>query len=152
MTDGVSDTGRDKMELAEADEGSRPAGSLKYTDAFLLDSDLVGIRRPTCIRAPPMHRRHDQDHPDPDREGARLRDRRHRVLRRHLVPGLQQLSGNTLDQLRAGHRQEVAVDPAKRHPEDFALWKKAGPNRALTWPEPLGRRYRDGTSSARRCR
>jgi cysteinyl-tRNA synthetase len=32
----------------------------------------------------------------------------------------------------------VAVDPAKRHPEDFALWKKAGPNRALKWPSPWG--------------
>jgi cysteinyl-tRNA synthetase len=32
----------------------------------------------------------------------------------------------------------VAVDPAKRHPEDFALWKKAGPNRALRWPSPWG--------------
>ena len=41
-------------------------------------------------------------------------------------PGYGKLSGNTLDQLRAGHRQ-VAVDPAKRHPEDFALWKKSDP-------------------------
>jgi cysteinyl-tRNA synthetase len=35
----------------------------------------------------------------------------------------------------------VAVDPAKRHPEDFALWKKAGPNRALRWPSPWGDGY-----------
>src|SRR5262249_4078871 len=53
-------------------------------------------------------------------------------------PGYGKLSGNTLDQLRAGHRQELALDPAKRHPEDFALWKKAGANRALTWPSPWG--------------
>ena len=56
-------------------------------------------------------------------------------------PGYGKLSGNTLDQLRAGHRQEVAVDPTKRHPEDFALWKKAGPNRALKWPSPWGDGY-----------
>jgi cysteinyl-tRNA synthetase len=43
-----------------------------------------------------------------------------------------------LDQLRAGHRQEVAVDPEKRHPEDFALWKRAGAGRALKWPSPWG--------------
>jgi cysteinyl-tRNA synthetase len=56
-------------------------------------------------------------------------------------PDYGKLSGNTLDQLRAGHRQEVAVDENKRHPEDFALWKKAGPNRALKWPSPWGEGY-----------
>ncbi|HET9250194.1 MAG TPA: cysteine--tRNA ligase, partial [Actinomycetota bacterium] len=46
MTDDVSDTGRDKMELAEADEGLSAAEiAQKYTDAFLQDSDLVGIER-----------------------------------------------------------------------------------------------------------
>jgi cysteinyl-tRNA synthetase len=33
------------------------------------------------------------------------------------------------------------VDPAKRHPEDFALWKKAGANRLLKWPSPWGDGY-----------
>src|SRR5262245_65363094 len=46
MTDEVSDSGRDKMELAEADEGLSAAEiAQKYTDAFLEDSDLVGIER-----------------------------------------------------------------------------------------------------------
>jgi cysteinyl-tRNA synthetase len=46
MTDEVTDTGRDKMELAEADEGlSAPQIAQKYTDAFLSDADLVGIQR-----------------------------------------------------------------------------------------------------------
>src|SRR6185295_12851217 len=40
-------------------------------------------------------------------------------------------SGNSLDQLHAGHRGEVEGD--KRDPADFALWKAAGPNRALAW-------------------
>ncbi len=42
------------------------------------------------------------------------------------------LSGNTLDALRAGHRGEV--DPDKRDPADFALWKAAGEGRMLKWP------------------
>ena len=46
MTDEVSDAGRDKMELAEADEGlTAPQIAAKYTEAFLDDSDLVGIER-----------------------------------------------------------------------------------------------------------
>lgn len=47
-------------------------------------------------------------------------------------PGYGQLSGNTLDELRAGHRGEVERD--KRDPADFALWKSAGEGRLLKWP------------------
>src|SRR5881397_942613 len=44
MTDEVSDTGRDKMELAEADEGlTAKEIAEKYTEAFLADGDKVGI-------------------------------------------------------------------------------------------------------------
>jgi cysteinyl-tRNA synthetase len=53
-------------------------------------------------------------------------------------PGYGQLSGNTLDKLRAGHRHETVHDPRKRHPEDFALWKPAGHHRVLKWPSPWG--------------
>jgi cysteinyl-tRNA synthetase len=42
------------------------------------------------------------------------------------------LSGNTLEDLRAGHRGDV--EPDKRDPADFALWKAAGPRRSLKWP------------------
>jgi cysteinyl-tRNA synthetase len=47
-------------------------------------------------------------------------------------PGYGALSGNTLDQLRAGHRGEVETD--KRDPADFALWKGAGEGRIVKWP------------------
>src|SRR5512132_3787626 len=56
-------------------------------------------------------------------------------------PGYGRLSGNTLDQLRAGHRQEEEVDPRKRHHADFALWKAAGPGRIVKWPSPWGDGY-----------
>jgi len=46
------------------------------------------------------------------------------------------LSGNTLDELRAGHR--VEVEPGKRDAADFALWKAAGEGRALKWPSRWG--------------
>jgi cysteinyl-tRNA synthetase len=48
--------------------------------------------------------------------------------------GYGSLSGNTLEDLRAGHRGEVEDD--KRDPADFALWKAAGEGRLLKWPTP----------------
>ena len=54
-------------------------------------------------------------------------------------PGYGQLSGNSLTDLRAGQRGDV--EPDKRDPADFALWKRAGPGRVLKWPTP---RWGDG--------
>src|SRR6266487_218122 len=135
MTDEVSDAGRDKMELAEADEGLTAAEiAAKYTEAFLEDADLVGIERADLY---PRATDHIQEMIDLI---GILIDKGH-AYEVTTFPGYGKLSGNTLDQLRAGHRQELAVDPAKRHPEDFALWKKSGPNRQLKWPSPWGDGY-----------
>jgi len=46
------------------------------------------------------------------------------------------LSRNTTDKLLAGARGEV--DPRKRHPGDFTLWKAAGEHRLQVWPSPWG--------------
>ena len=54
-------------------------------------------------------------------------------------PAYGKLSGNTLDNLREGHRRPRA-DPAKRHPADFALWKTAGRDPRAEVAEPVGRR------------
>ena len=48
--------------------------------------------------------------------------------------GYGRLSGNTLADLRAGHRGDI--EPDKHDPADFALWKAAGPGRLLKWPTP----------------
>ena len=47
-----------------------------------------------------------------------------------------QLSGKSLDDLRAGGR--VEVDGFKRDPLDFVLWKASKPNEADFWPSPWG--------------
>ena len=51
-------------------------------------------------------------------------------------PAYGQLSGKSLDDLRAGER--VEVDSFKRDPLDFVLWKAAKPNEADFWPSPWG--------------
>jgi cysteinyl-tRNA synthetase len=140
MTDDVRDTGQDKMELAEADEGlSAVEIAEKYTQAFLEDADLVGIQRAD------EYPRATDHIPEMIAIIERLIERGHAYEVDGTVyfdvtsfPEYGKLSGNTLDALRAGHRQEVEVDPNKRHPADFALWKKAGPNRTMKWPSPWG--------------
>jgi cysteinyl-tRNA synthetase len=51
-------------------------------------------------------------------------------------PGYGRLSGQRLEQMKAGHRVDVESD--KRDPEDFALWKLAEPGRVMKWPSPWG--------------
>lgn len=49
------------------------------------------------------------------------------------------LSGNRLEDQLAGARIEVNLQ--KRHPADFALWKKAPKNHIMQWPSPWGMGY-----------
>jgi cysteinyl-tRNA synthetase len=49
------------------------------------------------------------------------------------------LSGRTVAEMEAGARVEVNAE--KRNPEDFALWKKAGPGHIMRWPSPWGEGY-----------
>jgi len=46
------------------------------------------------------------------------------------------LSGRRLEDLEAGAR--VEVNPEKKHPGDFALWKRAEPGHIMRWPSPWG--------------
>jgi cysteinyl-tRNA synthetase len=53
-------------------------------------------------------------------------------------PAYGALSRNSLDDLRAGHRSDV--EPDKRDPADFALWKvvEPGSDREMRWPSKWG--------------
>lgn len=46
------------------------------------------------------------------------------------------LSGRKVEDMMAGARVEVSEE--KKHPADFALWKKAEPNHIMQWPSPWG--------------
>ena len=140
MTDDAGDAGRDRMDLAVEDEGLSPAEiAEKYTRAFLEDADAVGIQR--ADRYPKA-----TDHiPEMVELIQRLIDRGlayevggNVYFDVHRFSEYGRLSGNTLDRLRAGHRQDLETDPNKRHPEDFALWKKAGAGRLMKWDSPWG--------------
>ncbi len=46
------------------------------------------------------------------------------------------LSGRKVEDMMAGARVEVSAE--KKHPADFAVWKKAEPNHIMQWPSPWG--------------
>ncbi len=46
------------------------------------------------------------------------------------------LSGRRVEELMEGTR--VEVNPDKRHPADFALWRRAEPEHIMRWPSPWG--------------
>ncbi|OGB60635.1 MAG: cysteine--tRNA ligase [Caldithrix sp. RBG_13_44_9] len=53
--------------------------------------------------------------------------------------GYGKLSGRKVEELDAGAR--VEINPEKRHPADFALWKKAEPQHLMRWNSPWGEGY-----------
>ena len=140
MTDEASDSGRDRMELAANDEGLAPAAIVeKYTSAFLEDSAKLGLQ---TAHVYPKATDHIEEMLDLTQ---RLVENGHAYEVDGTVyydvqsfEGYGKLSGNTLDKLRAGHRQEIEIDPGKKFHADFALWKKAGPNRLMKWDSPWG--------------
>lgn len=46
------------------------------------------------------------------------------------------LSGRKLEEQESGAR--IEINPEKKHPADFALWKKAGPGHIMKWNSPWG--------------
>jgi len=55
-------------------------------------------------------------------------------------PDYGELSGNTVENLRAGGhgREQMEVADDKDAPEDFALWKHGDEHRQMNWPSPWG--------------
>ena len=140
MTDESSPDAVDKMLLAVEDEGLQPLEiAEKYTEEALADMAAVGIRLPDELPKATEHI------PEMIALTETLIERGHAYVVDSgsvyydvtTFPGYGKLSGNTLDALKAGHR-DLETDPAKRHHADFALWKAAGPGRLMKWPSPWG--------------
>ena len=138
MTDESSPEAVDKMLLAVEDEGLQPLEiAEKYTQEALDDMRAIGIRLPDVMPKATDHI------PEMIELTRTLIDRGHAYVTESgsvyydvtTFRGYGALSGNTLDKLKAGHR-DLETDPAKRHPADFALWKSAGPGRLMKWPSP----------------
>jgi len=138
LTDDSFDRGEDKMLVSARLEKKSPEEiAAYYTDAFMHDARMVNIRP---AREYP---RATAFIPQMIEIIARLIERGHAYEVGGTVyydiasfPTYGRLSRNTTDQLLSGTRGEV--DPRKRHPGDFTLWKAAGEHRLQVWPSPWG--------------
>jgi cysteinyl-tRNA synthetase len=142
MTNDDFDRGEDRMLVSARLEDKSPEEIADYyTEAFLADAAALNLEKAAA------YPRATDYIPQMQELVAKLLERGHAYEVDGTVyfsvesfPGYGRLSRNTLDQLRAGHRQEE-VDPRKRHHADFALWKAAGPHRLVRWPSPWGDGY-----------
>ena len=140
MTDESSPEAVDKMLLAMEDEGLAPLQiAEKYTEAALADMQAVGIRLPDRLPKATEHIEAMLDLTERlvERGHAYVVDNGSVYFDVTSFPGYGKLSGNTLENLREGHR-DLETDTRKRNPADFALWKAAGPGRVMRWPSPWG--------------
>ena len=142
MVDEQFDRGEDRMLVSARLEDKSPAEiAAHYTEAFLTDAAAFNLQPAAA------YPRASEFVPQMQELVAKLLEGGHAYQVEGNVyfavesfPGYGRLSGNTLERLRAGHRQE-APDPRKRHHADFALWKAAGPHRLVRWPSPWGDGY-----------
>jgi cysteinyl-tRNA synthetase len=138
LTDDTFDRGEDKMLVSARLENKSPEEIAQhYTTAFMDDAAKLNLRR--------------ADHyPHATHYIPQMIDLIEKLIARgHAYevggtvyydiasfPAYGKLSRNTTDKLLAGARGEV--DPRKRHPGDFTLWKAAGEHRLQVWPSPWG--------------
>ncbi len=138
LTDDTFDRGEDKMLVSARLENKSPEQiAAYYTAAFMDDAAKLNLKRAA-------HYPHASQYIPQmiDLIGA-LIARGHAYEVGGTVyydiasfPAYGKLSRNTTDKLLAGVRGEV--DPRKRHPGDFTLWKAAGAHRLQVWPSPWG--------------
>ena len=138
LTDDTFDRGEDKMLVSARLESKSPEEiTAYYTKAFMEDAALVNIR-------PANHNPHATAYiPQMLELIGTLISKGHAYEVDGTVyydiasfPAYGRLSRNSIDKLLAGSRGEV--DPRKRHPGDFTLWKAAGHHRLQVWPSPWG--------------
>ena len=136
LSDG--DEGEDKMQKAATREGKTPWEiAAFYTEAFFKDIDALNVGRPEIIAKATDHI------PEMIEFVKGLMEKGYAYEISDGIyfdigkfPGYGKLSGQTVDEKEAGAR--IEENSEKRHPADFALWKKADKNHIMQWESPWG--------------
>jgi cysteinyl-tRNA synthetase len=140
VDDVLDEGGVDKMAAAAEREKKDPwQVASDYIAAFMEDLEFLGVRKADVY---PRATKHIAEMID---MVEALLKKRHAYVAGGQVyfdissfPKYGALSGNTLDALEAGARVDVIEE--KRHPHDFALWKK-DPKHIMQWDSPWGRGF-----------
>ncbi len=135
------DTGEDRVLTGAARERMEPMELVeRYTRSYLEDMDALGVIRPDISPRASGHI------PEQIDVITTLIEKGHAYVAEGSVyfdvssfPRYGMLSGRRLDELNQGTREPVREE--KRHPADFALWKKAPPGHILRWRSPWGWGY-----------
>ena len=139
---GIELAGEDKMLLAAREQNRDPFEIARHYEAeFLTDCGRLNIRpaehyprASECIELmiELIAKLIEADHAYLGEDGSVYFDARS-------FPTYGALSGNRLEDLRAGHRQDAAeLGAGKRFHADWALWKHAGTQRQMVWETPWG--------------
>ena len=139
LSDG--DTGEDKMQKASREQKKSPWEiAAYYTDVFFTDLKKLNIGKPEIIAKATDHIQEMIDYVQKLVEkgyGYEIDDGIYFDIGK--FPGYGKLSRLNQEEHQAGAR--VEVNSQKRHPADFALWKKAEPEHIMQWPSPWGMGY-----------
>ena len=132
------DTGEDRILRKARQSSALPMQIVEtYARAYFADMDALGVRRPDISPRASGHI------PEQIAMIEKLIEDEHAYVMDGSVyfsvasfPEYGKLSGRVVEELEEGARITVRED--KRHPADFALWKKAEPEHILRWSSPWG--------------
>jgi len=143
----ILDTGEDRILKGARRDRVEPMELVEtYTRSYFEDMDALGLVRPDISPRASAHI------PEQIEMIRKLIEKGHAYEVDGSVyfsvpsfPEYGKLSGRRIEEeeegARAGTPFRVAVREEKRHPADFALWKKAEPEHILHWPSPWGWGY-----------
>jgi len=136
-----ADEGEDKMVKASREQKKQPLEiAQEITKVFFDDLDKLNIGKPEVIAKATEHIQDMIDYVQELEQGGFAYETSDGIyFDIAKFPGYGKLSGLNLDEQIAGARVDVNVE--KRHPADFALWKKAEPNHIMQWHSPWGMGY-----------
>lgn len=133
-----ADEGEDKLEKSAKSQNKTPWEIAEYyTDVFMKDMAALNI---ACPEITPKATEHIPEMIEfvqgliANGYGYETSDGIYFDVQK--LPAYGALSRLSLDDQIAGAR--VEVNPEKRHPADFALWKKAPPEHIMQWESPWG--------------
>lgn len=136
-----ADEGEDKVAKAAKEQRKTPEEiTAHYTEIFMRDIDKLNIGHPEVIAKATDHIKEMQDCVLQLMEKGyayEISDGIYFDIAK--FDGYGKLSGANLDEQIAGAR--VDVNDEKRHPADFAIWKKADKNHIMQWESPWGMGY-----------